>query len=160
MRGVRGAGKKIKFRRILRVVAAERNGLCSHRQINAVQFFQRKSFAIGDDLARAADVDGAEFAAFEEKGAAGFLVVRQFDGLGRRHHAADHEPVEIGEMAGDFAGHKKVGDLKRVAQFLRGHADQVLRTRRAADGIFKHGREPARKTIPRQAVAGKILVYL
>ena len=49
--------------------------------------------------ARAADVDGAEFAAFEEKRAAGFLVVRQFHRLARRHDAADHQPVEIGESA-------------------------------------------------------------
>jgi hypothetical protein len=138
MRGVRGAGEKIKFRGIFRVVATERNGLRAHRQINAVNFSERKCFSVRDNFSRAADVDRAKFTSFEKKRAAGFTVVLQHDWLIGRHYAADNEAVEVGEMAARFARRKKAGDLKCVAQLLRGHTDHVLRTRRPADGIFKH----------------------
>ena len=81
MRRVRRTAQEIKLRRIFRVLALERDRLRAHRQINAIQPVERKRFAIRVDRARPADVDGAEFAAFEEKGAAGFLVVRQFNRL-------------------------------------------------------------------------------
>ena len=51
----------------------------------------------------------------------------------------DRETIQIGESAGDFSGHEKSVDEKRVAQFLRGHADNVLGTRHPADWIIKHG---------------------
>ena len=138
MRRVRRAGQHVKFRRILASSLANETDLVPIGTIGAVQLVEREGLAVGDHLACPADVDGAEFAAFEKKRAAGFLVIGQFHGACRRHHAGDEQAVEVGELAGDFARHKQIGDLEGVAQFLRGHADQVLRTRRAADGIFKH----------------------
>jgi hypothetical protein len=41
-------------------------------------------------------------------------------------------------LGDEFAGNKEVRDLKCVAQFLRGHSYEILRARRAADGVMNH----------------------
>jgi hypothetical protein len=81
MRRVCGTAQEIKLRRIIRVVLSKETCFRSHRQINAVQLFERERFSVGNDLARAADVDRAKLAAFEKKCAAGFLVVWQLNGF-------------------------------------------------------------------------------
>src|SRR5208283_3477852 len=90
-----------------------------------------------------ADVDGAELAAFEEKRAAGFPVVHQFHRLDR-HDAANHQTVEISERAAQLARGEKTGEVKRLAQLLGGHGDDVLRTRHPADGALEHGHRLAK----------------
>jgi len=107
MSRVRRTTQKIKLRRILRVLALERDRLGAHRQINAIQPVERKRLAVRAHRPGPADVDGAQFAAFEEKRVSGFLVIRQFNRLDR-HHAADHQPVEVGERAAQFAGAKRL----------------------------------------------------
>ena len=138
MGSVRRTGEEIKLRGMLRIIARERNGLRSHGQINTVLIIKREGLAVGHNFARPANIDGAELAAFEKKRAAGFLVIRQLNGFARRHHAADHQAIEVGEMRNEFAGNKKVGDMKGVALFLCGQADKVLRARSAADGVVNH----------------------
>ena len=75
-------------------------------------------------------------------------MIRQFDGFRRRRHATDHETIQVGEVRNEFAGDEEVGDGKRVALFLRGQADEVLRTRRAADGVGNHAGSLAKNTAP------------
>lgn len=138
MRRMRRAAQEIKLRRIFCVLALENDRFCSHWQINAIQPVEGKRFSIRMNRARPADVDGAQFAAFEEKGAARFLVVRQFNRL-QRHYSADHEAVEVGEQAAQFARREQVGDGKSVAKLLGGQARHILRTGHTADGVLEHG---------------------
>ena len=138
MRRMCGTAQEIKLPRSIRIAAFKGNLLCAHRQINAVKLVERERFAVGNDLARAADVDGSKLALFQKEGASGFLVVWQLNGFRRRHHAADHKAVEVGEVAAQFSRREKVADLKRLAELLCGHSGDVLRARCPADGIFKH----------------------
>ena len=86
-----------------------------------------------------ANVDRPQFAHFQKIGAARFLVVRQRNGFAQRHHAANGEAVEVGEMAGEGTGHKEVGKVKGIPQFLGGQSRNVLGPRGAADGVGEHG---------------------
>ena len=87
----------------------------AHADIDAAERRDGKLLAVHGDLAWAAGVDGAEFAAFEEDGAAGFLVVGECDGRGGRDGAGDDEAVEIGEDAMEGAGLIDVRDEEGIA---------------------------------------------
>ena len=137
MSRVRRTTQKIKLRRIFRILALERDRFGAHRQINAIQPVERKRLAVRVHRPCPADVDGAELAAFEEKRPPGFLVIRQFDRLDR-HHAADHQPVEVGEHAAQFARREKAGDMESLPELLGGHRRDILRPRHPADGVFEH----------------------
>ena len=137
MRRVRRTAQEIEFRRILRVLALERDRLRAHGQINAIQPVERKRLAVRTHRPCPADVDGAQLAAFEEKRPARFLVIWQFNGFDR-HHAADHQPVEIGERPAQFARHKQIGDLECFPELLGGQGRDVLRPGHPADRVFEH----------------------
>ena len=148
MRRVGGAGEVIKFRGLTGIRAGELHGFGVHGQVHAIQLVQGEGLAVGGDGAGAAHVDGTELAAFQEEGAAGFLVIREFHGPGEGHHAADHEAVEVGEMAGDVAGDEEAVDVKSVAELLGVQAGNVLRPGHAADGIFNHDAGIIAKNVP------------
>ena len=137
MSRVRRTTQEIKLRRILRVLAFECDCLGAHRQINAIQPVERKRLAVRAYRPCPADVDGAQFAAFEEKRPPGFLVIGQFHRLDR-HDAADHQPVEVGKHAAQFDRREKAGNLESLPELLRGHHRDILRPRHPADGVLEH----------------------
>ena len=112
--------------------------------------------AVRKDLSRPADVDRPQLTSLQEKRTPGFLMIRQFHRLIRRHHPADHQPVEVREQGMDVARREDMGDVKRVAQFLRGHPDEILRTRRAADGVMNHAPQLGKNRSPRQEFANSL----
>ena len=92
--------------------------------------------------ARPADVDGAQFAPFEEERAAGFLVIGHFERL-ERHRPADQQAVKVGKNPVQLARAEKVSDEESVPQLLRVHQRNVLRSWHPSDCIGKHGRRLA-----------------
>jgi len=71
--------------------------------IKAGQRIHRHRLAVNVRQTRTAGVERAQFALFEEKGAACFVMVRQFHRLARRLDSARHHPVEFSEHAVDFS---------------------------------------------------------
>jgi hypothetical protein len=134
---MRRATEEIKLRRVLRIIAAERNRLRPHRQINAIQLFEREGLSICHHFTGGPDIDDPHLAPFEEECPPRFLVIRQFHRR-QRHHAADDKPVQVCERAGEFPGHEKIVDMKSVPQFLRGHPDHVLRAWHPTNRVIEH----------------------
>ena len=94
--------------------------------------------AIHGDFARAAGVDGSEFAALQKRRAAGFLAIRQLERRSSRHCAGHHHAIEIGEQAVEPAGLENAGDQEGLAQFRSRHAADFLRAGHAADDGIEH----------------------
>ena len=116
---VGGAAQKEKLRQIVRVLAGKGHFLRAGADIKAGQRIHRQRLAVNVRHARAARVDRAQFALFQEERPAGFVMVGQLHRLARGHNPPDDQPVQVGEHAVDLARRVEAGARERCRAILR-----------------------------------------
>ena len=63
---------------------------------------------------------------------------RYFGYLPQESAPAGDETIQVSESARQLSRREKAGEQKSVAEFLRGHARDVLRARHPANGVLEH----------------------